>query len=928
MRTMRIVVTINGQEVCLDASPTERLTTLLRHHLGLKGTKVGCDAGDCGACSVLLDGEVVCACMVAAAQVDRRLITTVEGLEDDPIGRRLQRAFLDYGAAQCGICTPGMLTTALAFLRSSDRPSEDAVEEALGGVLCRCTGYRSILSAVMEVAHHDPRSGARDVPQFPDVRPSVGRAIPRLDGGPKVRGLDCFGADAIPGDALYLKIIRSPYAHARFMFGDIDGLVDAHPGLERVLTAADIPGINRHGVIPGFIDQPIFAENLVRFRGEAIAALVGERDAIDAFDTMDFPVVWDELKPILSIDEAVDAGAPQLHDDRRGNILASGRVTRGAIRDGFAEADVRLEREVQTAVIEHAYIEPEAGWAQRIGDRIEIACCTQAPHMNLDAVAAMLGIDREAVRILPTAVGGGFGSKLDLTTQPYVALAAYLCGRPAALVFSRPESMQVSTKRHPAMIKVRAGVRRDGRITAFSFDGSFDTGAYASWGPTVANRVPVHAGGPYQLQNYSADARAILTNGPIGGAFRGFGVPQAAIAQETLYDQLADAVGLDRLDFRLRNALQNGKPTVTGQVFEDGVGIVPCLEALRPYWEKARGRVATQDAKVTRRRGVGIACCWYGCGNTSLPNPSTMKLGLHRHGHVVLFQGAVDIGQGSNTVITQMAADALGLPLSAFHLESADTDTTPDAGKTSASRQTFVSGMAAMRAGASLRRELLRHANASDQAMLALKGDVIEVVEDDLVRRIALQEMPADKEGLVAVVAETFDPPTAPLNDDGQGEPYAVYGYGAHLVELEVDIELGTIRLIKVIAAHDVGRAINPTLVRGQVEGGIAQGIGLALMEDYRYARSENLHDYLIPTTGDVPAIETIIIEEAASAGPYGAKGLGEHALIPTAPAILNAIRDATGASIDKLPATPDRVLAAIQSQTGRTSLGQGYEHG
>ncbi|MDH3663565.1 MAG: molybdopterin-dependent oxidoreductase [Alphaproteobacteria bacterium] len=914
MTGIGIKAVINGQTISLDAPPTERLTATLRRRLGLTGTKVGCDAGDCGACSVLLDGEVVCACMVAAAQIDGCSVTTIEGLASDPLGRRLQQAFLDHGAAQCGICTPGMLNSALAVLRSSATPDEAAIEDALGGVLCRCTGYRKIIAAVVDAARGQTTPGvARD-----QSGPAVGRSIARLDGPAKITGREIFGADGIPADALALKIIRSPHHRARFAFGDLDGFIDAHPGLIRVLTAADIPGSNLHGVIPPFLDQPVFAEGVARFRGEAVAAVLGEPEAVDAIDGVDFPVTWEELPPALGFGEAADA-----------DILASGKVMRGDVEAGFADADVVLERKIETAFVEHAYIEPEAGFARRVGGRIEIQCCTQAAYMNRDAVAAILGVEREQVRILPSAVGGGFGAKLDLTTQPYIALAAWLTGRPVGLVYSRPESMMASTKRHPADIAMRAGVTRSGRITALAFDARFDTGAYASWGPTVATRVPIHAGGPYVIPNYRAHAQAFYSNGPVSGAFRGFGVPQAAIAQETLFDQLADALGMDRLAFRLENALDNGVPTVTGQVFSDGVGIKACLKALQPHWVQARDRAAAHYVNPGHgMAGVGLACCWYGCGNTSLPNPSTIKLGLHRDGQVVLYQGAVDIGQGSNTVIAQIASDALGLPLSAFRLEGADTETTPDAGKTSASRQTFVTGMAAKLAGEALRRDLLRHANASSEGKLALASRTLEVCEAGLVRSLNLETLPADEQGFVALVQETFDPTTTPLDENGQGDAYALFGYGAHLVELVVDIDLGTVKLTRITAAHDVGRAINPQLVEGQIEGGIAQGIGMALMEDYRPGRSENLHDYLIPTIGDVPEIETIIVEEPASVGPFGAKGLGEHALIPTAPAILNAIRDATGAIIGKLPATPDRVLAAIEAGPGPNHRGRNDEHG
>jgi len=317
------------------------------------------------------------------------------------------------------------------------------------------------------------------------------------------------------------------------------------------------------------------------------------------------------------------------------------------------------------------------------------------------------------------------------------------------------------------------------------------------------------------------------------------------------------------------------------------------------------------------RRGVGIASCWYGCGNTGLANPSTIKLGISPDGTVVLHQGAVDIGQGSNTVIAQIAADALGLPLSAFRLKGADTGITPDAGKTSASRQTFITGKAAEKAARALRDKMLRFANVSAAAELSLEDAALVIREGGERRRIDLAALPADADGFVFGAVESYDPPTTPLDEKGQGKPYAVYGWGAQIVELEVDMRLGTVKLVKITAAHDVGKAINPLLAEGQIEGGIAQAIGMALMEEYVPGRTENLHDYLIPTIGDVPEIETVLVEVPDPEGPFGAKGLGEHVLIPTSPAILNAIRHATGVLVTTVPATPTRVLEAINAGRG-----------
>jgi CO/xanthine dehydrogenase Mo-binding subunit len=478
------------------------------------------------------------------------------------------------------------------------------------------------------------------------------------------------------------------------------------------------------------------------------------------------------------------------------------------------------------------------------------------------------------------------------------------------MTWTRPESMMASPKRHPAVIGVRLGCDGDGRLTALEYEAAFDTGAFASWGPTVANRVPVHATGPYRVPHVAARARAIHTHNPVAGAFRGFGVPQAALALETTLDQLADAAGLDRLAFRRLNALRDGDATATGQRLA-AVGLVDCLDALEPRWRAALDAAAAANAAgAVERRGVGITCCWYGCGNTALPNPSTIRLGLRADGTLVLHQGATDLGQGANTVVTQVAADALGLPVPAFTLIGPDTALTPDAGKSSASRQTYVTGKAAERAGRALRSAILRHANAGPDATLTLDGGRLVVGG---ARAIGLADLPADATGYVFVAEETYDPPTTALDAEGQGVPYAVYGYGAQLVELAVDTTLGTVRLIRIAAAHDVGRAINPTLAEGQIEGGIAQGIGLALMEEYLPGRTENLHDYLIPTIGDVPEIVPILIERPDPEGPFGAKGLGEHVLIPTAPAILNAIRHATGAAIDRVPALPHRVLDALR---------------
>ncbi|WP_420391284.1 molybdopterin-dependent oxidoreductase [Acuticoccus sp.] len=895
-----VALTLNGSPTRFGRRPGQRLSDALRGPLGALEVKVGCNAGDCGACTVLLDGAPVCACLVLAEQADGREVTTLVGLRRDPAVRALAERFHRHGAAQCGICTPGMLVAAAALLRHRAAPSEAEVEVALAGVLCRCTGYRSIVDAVLDRPSRHALGGG------------VGGAVPRLDGRSKLDGTERFGDDVAPPGALALKVVRSPFPRASVALGDLDGFLDTRPGLVAVLTARDVPGVNEFGVIPAFADQPVFALSETRFRGEAVAAVVGEADAVAGLDPADVPIVFTPLAAATSVVQATADGAPAIHAGRPGNVMCHGLVRRGDAGAALARADVVAGGRFTTAFVEHAYIEPEAGYAEVVEGRMHVYASTQAPMMDRDGLAAILALPVERVRVVPTACGGGFGSKLDLSIQPYLALAALATGRPVRGAYGRAESMQSSTKRHPADISIEVGATHDGRLCGVRFDATFDTGAYASWGPTVANRVPVHASGPYAVADYRATSRAVHTNNPVAGAFRGFGVPQSAIALEVALDDIALELGLDPLELRRMNALADGVPTVCGQVFEAGVGIGACLDALAPHWRQARAEAeATNRMARVVRRGVGVACGWYGCGNTSLPNPSTIKAGVRADGTVVLHQGAVDIGQGANTVVTQIFAEALGVPVDAVTIVGADTDATPDAGKTSASRQTVVSGNAARLTGLALRAEVLRRANAGEDAIIR-PGDGLTVVDRGEWRGVDLSDVDAD--GYALVAQESWDPPTLPLDADGQGSPYAVYGYAAHMAELEVDVELGTVRLLKITAAHDVGRAINPVLVDGQIHGGVAQGLGMALMEAYVPGRTENLHDYLIPTIGDVPPIETIIVEVADPHGPYGAKGLGEHALIPTAPAILNAIRHACGARLTDVPATPDRVLAAIRA--------------
>jgi CO/xanthine dehydrogenase Mo-binding subunit len=474
--------------------------------------------------------------------------------------------------------------------------------------------------------------------------------------------------------------------------------------------------------------------------------------------------------------------------------------------------------------------------------------------------------------------------------------------------------MSSTTKRHPSRIYAKYACAPDGKLQAYDFSGDFNTGAYISWGLTVKDRVPIHATGPYFVPNVRTGSRAFYANETPAGAFRGFGVPQAAIAHDALMDMMAEKAGIDPLEFRYLNALRSHTPTATGQLLQSAP-LDQCLAVLRDDWIAWRAAAEQFNAAASGslRRGVGVGCMWYGCGNTSIPNPSTMRIGIARDGTVTLYSGAQDIGQGTNTTMVQAVADGLGMAMNRINLVWGDTDRTPDSGKSSASRQAYVSGNAAKLAGEHLRAQILRLANVGPDAVLAVRNGHIVASDGGNNREIDLSTLEELAGGDVLIGEGYFDPPTEPLDEFGQGKPYGTYGFAAQIADVAVDLDLGTVKIIRIAAAHDVGRALNPQQVEGQIHGGVAQGLGFALMEEYIPGRTENLHDYLIPTIGDIPPIKTHIIEEPEPTGPWGAKGVGEPALCATAPAIFGGIYHATGIRVTRAPCTPDRLRAALR---------------
>ncbi len=738
----------------------------------------------------------------------------------------------------------------------------------------------------------------------------VGIEIPKVDVLEKTLGEAKFGADLPISDPLYLKVIRSPKPHAKILRIEIDEALRV-PGVEKIFTSKDIPGKNLVGTINK--DQPILASDRVRYVGDPVALVAAKTEEVAEEASKKLAVVYEDLPSITHPEEALQPHAPLIHE--KGNLLLEFHVIKGDSQRGFKEADVTIEETYTTTWVDHAYLEPDAGISYLDEEgRITVVCPTQNVHYDQKEVASVLSLPLEQVRIIQCATGGGFGGRLDITVQCLLALAVFHLKKPVKIVYSREEVFQVTSKRHPLKIRYKSGVKKDGTLTAVEVDILGDTGAYASYGSTVAVRSAVHATGPYQVPNVKVRSRMAYTNNSWSGAMRGFGVPQMAFAHESQMDLLAQALKMDPIEIRLKNSLRVGSETATGQTLMASVGIGETLRKVKEWMN--RSTISKNDSKKPFiKKGIGVGSMWYGIGNTGIANPSTAQMEIDLNGEIRLLTGVADIGQGSDTVLLQIASEAIGVPLKEIRLIRADTAVTTDAGATSASRQTYISGNAILNAVKNLKEEAIKEASR----ILGVDGKDLYFEDGEIKQKsnpstsISIKEV-SKKCGRILRGEGNFDPETTRLDPEtGQGAPYGTYAFATHLAEVEVDTETGKVKVNRVIASHDVGKAIHPKNVIGQIMGGVAMGTGFALMEEFVSGETTSFVNYLIPTSKDVPEVIPILVEEEEPTGPFGAKGVGEPALIPSAPAILNAIADAIGQRIYHLPANLERVLEAVQ---------------
>jgi len=757
---------------------------------------------------------------------------------------------------------------------------------------------------------------------LPPLR-QVGRPLRRVDALGKAVGATVYAGDFSMPNMLHAKVLRSPVPSGRIVELDADRARKI-PGVACVLTAKDLPDAELSTDMPGQTGRkeragsaaPVLAGDVVRFQGEPIALVAAETEEIAEKALRAIKLELEELPGVFDPEEALKPDSPKVYGDD--NVVARWRIRKGDVAKGMAEADLIVENTFRMPFVEHAYLEPEAGvaWVDDQGV-INIRLCTQVVE-HFRSVAKALGIPQNRVRIHGTMVGGGFGGKEDVTVEIFLALLARETKRPVKLVYTREESFLAQSKRHPFVITHRTGVKRDGRITASEIRMIADSGAYPYLTPYVLLYATAMATGPYRIDNVSVDSVAAATNQPFTSAFRGFGGPQAALAYEQQMDEIAKALGLDPLTVRRINYLKKGDETATGQ----RIGSEAWLEETAT--RAIAGLGEPTPSTMRRRIGRGFASYFQSYGRiTWFHDTSRAWVGLELDGTVTIRCGVPDIGAGQVSSLCQIASELLGVPLDSVTVYATDSAVTPLAGTSTATRQLYMSGNAVYKAASVVRDNLIAQAAKHfgvDEGSVDL-ADGKAFVKDDPSRSMKLSDLAAAcaADGIPLSNLALF---TAPFTDGidpetGQGDIWPDFTFGAQAVEVAVDVETGEVEVLKSVACHDVGRAINPAAVRGQIIGGSHQGLGYALMEEYivkdGITLTPSLAEYLIPTSCDFPSTEAIILESGSGIGPFGAKGIGEPSLTPAAPAVANAVADAIGIRIHEVPLTPERVLAALK---------------
>ena len=896
-------VTVNGKPFDDQPAPGQCLRTFLRQ-LGHFGVKKGCDAGDCGACTVYLDGEPVHSCLVPAFRAEGREVTTIEGLAQGGALHPMQQAFLDAQGYQCGFCTAGMIMTAAAL----NQEQKADLGRALKGNLCRCTGYRAVEDAI---------AGRRDTE---DARPGrgVGHNVPAPAGPDIVTGRARFTLDVAIDGLHHIKLLRSPHAHARIRSIDKSTAL-AVPGVVAVLTHEDAPATlyssARHETRDTDPDDTRVLDDVMRFIGQRVAAVVATSEAAAEEGCRKLVVDYEILPAVFDPEAAMQPGAPRLHDkgpqariaNASRNLVAEMHGATGDVAQGFAAADAIHEGTYFVPRVQHAHLETlcAMAWIDESG-RLNVRSSTQVPFLTRLELAHVFGLERDKVRVFCERVGGGFGAKQEMLTEDIAALAALKTGKPVKLEFTREEQFVGATTRHPMKVTVKIGARRDGALTAIEMHVVSNTGAYGNHGMPVLEHACSEAVSVYRCPNKKIDGYAVYTNTVPAGAFRGYGLPQTGFAVESAIDEVARMIGMDALEFRRRNVVRKGEPMIGLHEAPDDVvygsyGLDQCLDLVQAALMRGDGDEAPPGWSV----GEGTALTMI---DTVPPGGhySDTYIWLEADGTYNMTIGTAEFGNGTSTVHRQIAASVLNASPLAIAFTQSDTDHGGHDTGAYGSTGTVVAGRATQRAAEALRDKLLDFAatqSGVDRAQCKLAGDAIDCGG----KTIALSEL--------FRIAEAF---VVDLSAHGttNGIPRSV-AFNVHGFRVAVNTTTGEVKIIKSVQAADAGTVINPMQCRAQIEGGVAQALGAAMFEEVVVdtegrVTNPSFRHYRIPAFADVPHTEVLFARTSDELGPFGAKSMSESPYNPVAPALANAIRAATGVRFYRLPLKPDRIHAGI----------------
>ena len=913
MKKKALNFTVNGRTEAIDITPRTRLLDALRIDLGLTGTKEGCGTGDCGSCTVLLDGNAVNSCMVLALQAEGREITTIEGLGKPGALDPVQQAMVQCGGIQCGFCTPGMALSLKDLFNRVPGPDEEEVRVAISSNLCRCTGYTKIFDAARAL-----RDGTLDTLAANGNDDAIGARMVRADAVEKVTGSAIYAEDVRLPRMVYGALVRSPFPHANILSIDTSAAIN-HPDVRAVVTGRDIE-MGYYGY--ELQDQRVFALEKVRYLGEPVAAVAAVTPDAAREAAALVKVEYEELPAVFDPEDAMSEDAPLVHEDpeayhldweseRKGNLCYRLEFGDGDVEQGFAESDQVIEGTYHTPEAHSGAIEPHSATAMSDPTgRITIWTTTQKPFAVRSYLAKALKRPISTFKVVPTHIGGGFGGKLFPVVEPYVVLLAERSGLPVQMTLSRDEEMAgAMLLRHPSKVSIKTGVMNDGAIVAHQVRMLFNTGAYGPYGPNTAALGSLMAGGPYRIPNLEITGLVTYTNNVPKGSIRCPSGPQMAFAVETHMDKVARAIGMDGLSFRLKNAWEDGDATCTGQPLA-AVSLKECLQkaADAVEWDKPSPPGA----------GKGLACNWWVSGTWG----TQTLIETNEDATFRLISGCVDMGTGGLTSsVLQMAAAGLGVPADSIRLARGDTDNLPWDHGHGGSRMTFTIARSAYEAALDLKRQLLEEAAARLEAapddMVLEDGRVF--VRGDPSNAIGLAEICYNRHkkhgGPMVGVSSLLDdqPPTTKAHPIGG---FPAPSFCAHAVELAVDETTGEIDLKRYAAVHDVGKAVNPTGCEGQIEGGVAMGLGLAMMEELREVDGKVLNpsfaDYLLISAEDMPPTQTILVEQPAVDGIMGIKGVGEPPIAPPTGAVANALAAALGVDVTHLPLTPEQVSALI----------------